>query len=275
MVADRIIRLHEGKVSSDSNPVSIPFDKTKYTQNDRYKKYASFLDNLRNVSIGEYFQKKSIIHNLSAELKTIIFLIIFPLTLVFSNIPVLVGTCVITFLYAILAKYPIRKILSRILKITPWILLFFAFQILLFNDLPQDKIIWQWKFITVTDVKIILGLRMLLHFVGAMISISVFTYTMEESEIIDGLKFILKPLEKLKVNTKIITVAVLMVMRFIPILTEEASHIVKTQIIREGIKSTNSFMGKIKAIIPIIVPLILQTIKRSENLSEALEARYF
>jgi energy-coupling factor transport system ATP-binding protein len=158
---------------------------------------------------------------------------------------------------------------------TPWILLFFAFQILLFNDLPQDKIIWQWKFITVTDVKIILGLRMLLHFVGAMISISVFTYTMEESEIIDGLKFILKPLEKLKVNTKIITVAVLMVMRFIPILTEEASHIVKTQIIREGIKSTNSFMGKIKAIIPIIVPLILQTIKRSENLSEALEARYF
>lgn len=275
MVADRIIRLHEGKVSSDSNPVSIPFDKTKYTQNDRYKKYASFLDNLRNVSIGEYFQKKSIIHNLSAELKTIIFLIIFPLTLVFSNIPVLVGTCVITFLYAILAKYPISKILSRILKMTPWILLFFAFQILLFNDLPQDKIIWQWKFITVTDVKIILGLRMLLHFVGAMISISVFTYTMEESEIIDGLKFILKPLEKLKVNTKIITVAVLMVMRFIPILTEEASHIVKTQIIREGIKSTNSFMGKIKAIIPIIVPLILQTIKRSENLSEALEARYF
>ena len=64
-------------------------------------------------------------------------------------------------------------------------------------------------------------------------------------------------------------------MRFIPILTEVASHIVKTQIIREGIKSAKGLMGKIKAIMPIIIPLILQTLKRSENLSEALEARYF
>lgn len=275
MIADRIIRLHDGKISSDSNPVQLPLDKTKYTENDRHKKYASFLDNLRNVSISEYCQKKSVIHNMSAGLKTIVFLIVFTSTLIFSNIPILIGTCGIALLYAILAKYPISKILSRIVKMLPWILLFFAFQILLFKNLPQDKILWQWKFISITDTKINLGLRMLFHFVGAMISISVFAYTMEESEIIDGLKFILKPLEKLKFNTKIVTVVVLMVMRFIPILTEEASHIVKTQIIREGIKSTKSFMGKIKAIVPIIVPLILQTIKRSENLSEALEARYF
>ena len=64
-------------------------------------------------------------------------------------------------------------------------------------------------------------------------------------------------------------------MRFIPILTEEASHIVKTQIIREGIKSAKGLTGKIKTIMPIIIPLILQTIKRSENLADAFEARYF
>lgn len=275
MIADRIVRLHEGRVSSDSNPVSISVDTTKYTENDRYKKYASFLDNLRNVSIGEYCQKNSIIHNMSAGLKTILFLVVFASTLVFSKIPILIGTCGIALLYAILAKYPISKILSRIVKMLPWILLFFAFQILLFKNSQQDSILWQWKFISITDTKIILGLRMLLHFVGAMISISVFAYTMEESEIIDGLKSIVKPLEKIKFNTKIVTVVILMVMRFIPILTEEASHIVKTQIIREGIKSAKSFMGKIRAIVPIIVPLILQTIKRSENLAEALEARYF
>ena len=275
MVADRIIRLHDGKLSSDSNPVKIPIDKSNFTENDRYKNYSSLLNNLRNVSLGEYCKKNSLMHNLFPGAKILVFLAVLIATLAFQNIQLLTFACGISFLYGILAKYPIGKLLARILKMTPWILLFFAFQVLLFKVAPEDKILWEWNFIKLTQVKLFLGIRMLLHFIGAMVSISVFAYTIEETELVDGMKFVLYPLEKLKFNTKIITVLILIVMRFIPILTEVASHIVKTQIIREGIKSAKGFMGKIKAIMPIIIPLILQTIKRSENLSEALEARYF
>ncbi len=275
MAADRIIRLHDGKLSSDSNPVKIPIDKSNFTENDRYKNYSSLLNNLRNVSLGEYCKKNSLMHNLFPGAKILVFLAVLIATLAFQNIQLLTFACGISFLYGILAKYPIGKLLARILKMTPWILLFFAFQVLLFKVAPEDKILWEWNFIKLTQVKLFLGIRMLLHFIGAMVSISVFAYTIEETELVDGMKFVLYPLEKLKFNTKIITVLILIVMRFIPILTEVASHIVKTQIIREGIKSAKGFMGKIKAIMPIIIPLILQTIKRSENLSEALEARYF
>ena len=69
MAADRIIRLHDGKLSSDSNPVKIPIDKSNFTENDRYKNYSSLLNNLRNVSLGEYCKKKSLMHNLK-EVKT-------------------------------------------------------------------------------------------------------------------------------------------------------------------------------------------------------------
>ena len=275
MAADRIIRLHDGKLSSDSNPVKIPIDKSNFTENDRYKNYSSLLNNLRNVSLGEYCKENSLMHNLFPGTKILVFLAVLIATLAFQNIPLLAFACGISFLYGILAKYPIGKLFARILKMTPWLLLFFAFQVLLFKVAPEDKILWEWNFIKLTQVKLLLGIRMFLHFIGAMVSISVFTYTIEETELVEGLKFILYPLEKLKFNTKIITVLILIVMRFIPILTEVASHIVKTQIIREGIKSAKGFMGKIKAIMPIIIPLILQTIKRSENLSEALEARYF
>ncbi|MEE0879740.1 MAG: energy-coupling factor transporter ATPase [Treponemataceae bacterium] len=275
MAADRIIRLHDGKLSSDSNPVKIPIDKSNFTENDRYKNYSSLLNNLRNVSLGEYCKKNSFMHNLFPGAKILVFLAVLIATLTFQNIQLLTFACGISFLYGILAKYPIGKLLARILKMTPWILLFFAFQVLLFKVAPEDKILWEWNFIKLTQVKLLLGIRMFLHFIGAMISISVFAYTIEETELVEGMKFILYPLEKLKFNTKIFTVLILIVMRFIPILTEVASHIVKTQIIREGIKSAKGFMGKIKAIMPIIIPLILQTLKRSENLSEALEARYF
>ena len=275
MAADRIIRLHDGKLSSDSNPVKIPIDKSNFTENDRYKNYSSLLNNLRNVSLGEYCKKNSLMHNLFPGSKILVFLAVLITTLAFQNIQLLSFACGISFLYGILAKYPIGKLFARILKMTPWLLLFFAFQVLLFKVAPEDKILWEWNFIKLTQVKLLLGIRMFLHFIGAMVSISVFTYTIEETELVEGMKVILYPLEKLKFNTKIITVLILIVMRFIPILTEVASHIVKTQIIREGIKSAKGFMGKIKAIMPIIIPLILQSLKRSENLSEALEARYF
>ena len=275
MTADRIIRLHEGRISSDSNPIKIPIDKSNYVENDRYKKYSSLLDNLRNISLGDFCLKKSLVHNMKPHSKILLFFALFLSTLVFQNIVLLSCACGISLIYALLAKYPIKKIILRILKMLPWILIFFAFQVLLFKNSPQDKILWEWNFIKITDVKFMLGLRMILHFVGAMICISVFSYSIEESELVDGMKHLLKPFEKLKFNTKTVTVMILLVMRFIPILTEEASHIVKTQIIREGIKSAKGLTGKIKTIMPIIIPLILQTIKRSENLADALEARYF
>ncbi|MBE6347651.1 MAG: ATP-binding cassette domain-containing protein [Spirochaetaceae bacterium] len=275
MTADRIIRLHEGRISSDSNPIKIPIDKSPYVQNDRYKKYSSLLDNLRNISLGDFCLKKSLVHNMQPHSKILLFFALFLSTLVFQNIVLLSCACGISLIYALLAKYPIKKIILRILKMLPWILIFFVFQVLLFKNSPQDKILWEWNFIKITDVKFMLGLRMILHFVGAMICISVFSYSIEESELVDGMKHLLKPFEKLKFNTKTVTVMILLVMRFIPILTEEASHIVKTQIIREGIKSAKGLTGKIKTIMPIIIPLILQTIKRSENLADALEARYF
>lgn len=275
MTADRIIRLHEGRISSDSNPIKIPIDKSNYVENDRYKKYSSLLDNLRNISLGDFCLKKSLVHNMKPHSKILLFFALFLSTLVFQNTVLLSCACGISLIYALLAKYPIKKIILRILKMLPWILIFFAFQVLLFKNSPQDKILWEWNFIKITDVKFMLGLRMILHFVGAMICISVFSYSIEESELVDGMKHLLKPFEKIKFKTKTVTVMILLVMRFIPILTEEASHIVKTQIIREGIKSAKGLTGKIKTIMPIIIPLILQTIKRSENLADALEARYF
>ena len=65
------------------------------------------------------------------------------------------------------------------------------------------------------------------------------------------------------------------IFRFIPLLIEEATSILKTQSIRGGLKNATGKLAKIKAIIPLIVPLIVQTIKRSESLADAITVRHF
>ncbi len=63
------------------------------------------------------------------------------------------------------------------------------------------------------------------------------------------------------------------VFRFIPLLIEELCSIVKTQIVRGGLGEAKSLGSKIKILIPLFIPLIIQTVKRSEALADALTAR--
>ena len=60
-----------------------------------------------------------------------------------------------------------------------------------------------------------------------------------------------------------------------PVLIDEASSIIKTQVIRGALGKTKGVFAKIKAIIPLIVPLIVQTIKKSESLADAITMRCF
>ena len=52
-------------------------------------------------------------------------------------------------------------------------------------------------------------------------------------------------------------------------------NIIKTQIIRGGLGDVKGKMKKIKSLVPLVVPLIIQTIKRSESLADAITMRYF
>ena len=269
LAADRTIYIADGKVISDTNPCELP----KMQENDfcknltedfRYKKYASLLSGLRNTSLGEYQKKNSPIHRLPIVVKSIIFSILFIATTMFPQIKILFPACFLTLFYAAFADFSAKKLFRRLLKILPWILFFSVWQILLFPINENDVVYWSWRFIHITDENLLSLLRMILHFFGAMTSISVFSYSTETTEILDGMQ------KRFNIN---VFVFFTLLLRFIPLLTEELSHIVKTQIIREGIKSTKGFVNKIKAILPIVVPLIVQTIRRSSTIAEALEAR--
>ena len=62
--------------------------------------------------------------------------------------------------------------------------------------------------------------------------------------------------------------------RFVPLLLEELSDIIKTQLVR-GVFSDAKGLKKILMLVPLFVPLILQTFRKSQAVADALTARYF
>ena len=63
--------------------------------------------------------------------------------------------------------------------------------------------------------------------------------------------------------------------RFIPILIEETDKIMKAQIARGADFESGGLIKKAKSLIPLLVPLIISSIKRALDLATAMEARCY
>lgn len=289
LLADRLLVLEEGKLIYDSKPCIINEEKNSLTHTETNSKIklqelkrdeAKILAQLQKSIQSDYANSNSILHKAKPLWKSLFFLVFFILSIAIQKTTNLGFLLFFSLLYLSFSKYPLKKILVRILKVLPWITLLLVFQILFFGSRENDIIYLSYTLfskwtLTISNTKIALCIKTFLHFINALIALSVFMYTSTETEIIEGFEDILLPLKLLHIPTKNILLFFLLVFRFIPLLLDEASAIVKTQVIREGMKNTKGFFKTIKTFIPLFVPLIIQTIKRAENLTEAIIARKF
>lgn len=231
-------------------------------------------------ALGGYHKGSTIAHKMKPLAKYIVLIAFFVAALSLSNIPLLSAVCAAGIVYAILARYPVKKLFKNFLIVLPWILLFFVFQLVFFPPKDGEPVYFQFYFISLTARKIKLGIVTLLHYVGVLCPLSVFVYTATESDITDGMEALLKPLALLGVPTKHICLVTSIIFRFIPLLMEEAAVILKAQTVRSSgtlrqQPKKSSLISKFKLLLPLFVPLFIRTLQRAESLAEALDARYY
>ena len=217
---------------------------------------------------------KSPVSMLPPVLKYIIFLALFSATLVFKNIipcAIMLGANI---LYALLARYSLLKPLKAVVKIFPWLLLIVVFQLVFFPAQANEIRYIDARWFMVTPSKIMLCACSLLRIFSCIICMGVFIFTTDERAIMDGLAGLLFPLSLIKIPVRYAVLVVGIIFRFIPLLMDEAVSIIKTQIIRGAFGSAKGF-GKLKMLVPLFAPLMIQTFRKAEVFAEALTARYF
>ena len=64
-------------------------------------------------------------------------------------------------------------------------------------------------------------------------------------------------------------------LRFIPILMEETDKIMKAQMARGADFESGNLINKIKAMVPLLVPLFISAFRRANDLAMAMEARCY
>lgn len=238
----------------------------------------NILQHIQKFTFSDDFEEKKktgIVGKLPPVLKYILFLLLFCAALVVRPIQIALIFMCIGVLYALCAKYSAKKLFSSMLKIIPLLLFFCAFQMIFISPLPNEAIYVNYRFFSVSPSKLLNCLNVLIRTESALCIICGFIHSIDENELIEGFSALLLPLKLLHIPIKYFLVTIEIMFRFVPLLLDEAACIVKTQLVRGGLGKAKGFFGKLKVTIPLLVPLIIQALKRAESLAEALTARGF
>ncbi len=225
---------------------------------------------MEKMILGRYVPAESIIHRMDPRSKlTLIFL--FVCIVFIANNSLTYGALLIyTLLMVSLSKVPFRFIIGG-LKPVLWLVLFTLILHLFLNK--EGAVIFQAGWFTIYEEGLRQGLFISLRFFLLILMTSILTLTTTPIEITDGLESLLHPLNKVKFPVHELALMMSISLRFIPTLMQETDKIMKAQTARGVDFSSGPIKERVKAIIPLLIPLFVNSFKRAEELATAMEAR--
>lgn len=235
----------------------------------------SSLRALSNSLSGAKEDKKSLVSKLPSFIRILLFSLMFVLCLVSKNVIFCSIMFALSVVYCLLSGFSAKALLRSFIKITPFLLLFALFQLIFRRPLQDEPLYLSFKWFSISPSKLLFCLCSFLRTFAALSCVCAFYNSLRDYELIDGLRVIFYPLEKIKLPMRYLYLLLEIIFRFIPLLVDQTCAILKTQAIRGGMLNTKGKIETIKRFVPLIVPIIIQTIKRSEALADAITVRYF
>lgn len=227
---------------------------------------------LKDITLGQYFPVDSIIHRLDPRYKIV--MIMLYMIMIFSGDSII---CLgIGFVYTALAvaltKISLKVYFKSIKPIFPFLLFTALLNILFIRD---GDIYFHWKFIEITSGGINTSVFMMIRIILLLAGTSVLTYSTSPIVITDAIERLLNPLKKLKFPVHELAMMMSIALRFIPVLIEETNKIISAQKARGAELDSGNIITKAKNLIPILVPLLISSFRRAEELATAMECRCY
>jgi energy-coupling factor transport system permease protein len=240
----------------------------------------SRLEFLRYVTIGQYLARDSIIHRLDPRCKLLAFgLIVAAIT--FSSTYLANALLVLmVVLLLILSKLPLAHTLRGLRPALPALALLALFQMLFppqtFGSTRNCTVIWRWGFVELTSCTLQLIVVSTARLVELFVLTSLLTFSTTTTELVHGTEGVLAPLQQIGFPAHELTLVVTIALRFVPTLALQMERLVKAQIARGADFGTSGRFRLIKAtrrLLPLLIPLFLISLRRSEALIVAMDAR--
>ena len=228
---------------------------------------------LRDITIGQHFPGNSLVHRFDPRLKLV--LTVAYIVLLFAASNPLGLTMSILFLGVMykVAKIPVKMIGKSLKPILP-IVLFTAVLNLFFVSGEGDPLVHFW-FLTIYAEGVRYAVLMAVRVMALIAGTSLLTYTTSPIVLTDAIEQLLKPLGKLHFPVHELAMMMSIALRFIPTLIEETDKIMNAQKARGAQLDTGKMTDRVKALVPVLIPLFISAFRRADELAMAMECRCY
>lgn len=226
---------------------------------------------MKDITIGQYFPGDSFVHKLDPRTKII-------LTFVYIFILFFVKTFT-AYAFAFLYLYTV----TRVSKI-PFKMLFKGIKSLFFIIvltvglnifMVKGETLFKIGPLTATKEGIEYAAFMAIRLILMVMGSGIMTLTTSPIRLTDGIERILHPLQRIGVPSHEIAMMMTIALRFIPTLMDETDKIMKAQKARGANFEEGNLFKRAKALIPILIPLFINSFRRADELANAMEARLY
>ena len=226
---------------------------------------------ISDITLGQYFPAKSVLHRADPRMK--ICLTIFVIVLIFTSQNFFSLGLVVAGVAAamVLSKIPIRLYLKSLKAIL--ILVIFTSVLNIFYGTGEP--LWQWGIFRVTLNGILNSIFVSVRIVILILTTSILTFTTSPTQLTDAIERLLRPLAKLHVPVHEFAMMMTIALRFVPTLLEETDKIMSAQKARGADMESGGLMQRIKALVPVLIPLFVSAFRRAYDLATAMESRCY
>ncbi|MDD7363059.1 MAG: energy-coupling factor transporter transmembrane component T [Peptoniphilus sp.] len=226
---------------------------------------------LKDITIGQYYPSESSVHALDPRYKILI-MVIFIVSLFFINAfwPYILIFAWL-FLAIIAAKIPVKLVVKGLRPLR--IILIFTFIMNLFF-IPGEEI-FRAGFISISREGLYQAIFMAIRLILLVMGTSLLTLTTSPIALTEGIEKLLSPLKVVGFPAHAIAMMITIALRFIPTLVDETDKIMKAQMARGADFESGNVMNRAKNLVPLLVPLILNALRRAEELATAMESRCY
>lgn len=226
----------------------------------------------KDITLGQYFPVDSVAHRLDPRTKLV--LLIMYITAVFIVRDIWLFGVVIAFmlLMTAMSRVPFSYVMKAIKPMRIILPLMFILNLFM---IKTGTVLFTWKFITISTGGIKQALFIVLRLVALVTGASLLTLTTTPVSLTEGLEKLLAPLKIVKFPAHELAMMMTIALRFIPTLLEEADKIMKAQLARGADLESGNIFKKTKAMVPILIPLFVNSFRRAEELALAMESRCY
>ena len=225
---------------------------------------------MNKLIFGRYIPGDSLIHRLDPRAKLVASFYFIGIIFLANNWQRYLFLGAFTMFAVFLSKINLNFFLKGVRPLI-WLIIFTVALQMLFTR--GGTLYWSWGVFSLSSYGIQNGLFIFCRFVLIIFMSTLLTLTTPPLSMSDAIESLLNPLKRFHLPVHEIALMLSIALRFVPTLMDETEKIMNAQRARGVDFSDGNLIQKVKAIVPLLIPLFVSSFNRAEDLATAMEAR--